>query len=408
MSNTIEELFGLVRDTDPGVLDSDELDSYVRSIAELKAWCDARQVKATRRQRELAAAGRATEPRNSLANHGRQSGRDAAAAAEREQVCNAMPGFEEALGDGEVSAGHLDAIASATRNLDAVDQAEFVAEADGLLGAAKAQTVDQFTKGCRDLAKWIRARANARSEIDELEAQRRQSKITRWVDKVSGMHKTLIECDPVTDRIIWTGIQREHRRLARRAQQSHTASRAGFDRLQVDALANAVSDTGDGPGRAPIVAHIDVTSLTRGRHDHTLCETDSGVALPIETVRRLACDADIIPVVLDGRGVVLDEGRAKRLATEEQRLAIQAMQATCSHPDCSVSIDDCRIHHLEPWSTGGRTDLLDMAPLCEPHHHLVHEGGWTLTLDADRTATWTRPDGTVYWTGTLNTRRPAA
>jgi len=81
------------------------------------------------------------------------------------------------------------------------------------------------------------------------------------------------------------------------------------------------------------------------------------------------------------------------------------MQATCSHPDCTVTIDDCRIHHLRPWSQGGTTDLTDLAPLCEPHHHLVHEGGWTLAMTADRVGTWIRPDGEVHWSGSLLDRR---
>lgn len=223
------------------------------------------------------------------------------------------------------------------------------------------------------------------------------------------MHKTLIECDPITDRIIWAGIQRERATLRRRQQRSGKRTKEGFDRLQVDALASAVSATGPatGPARAALVVHIDHRSLTTGRHEDTLCETDSGVEIPVEVARRLACDADIIPVVLDARGVVLDEGRAKRLATFEQRIAIEAMQATCSHPDCNVSIDDCRIHHLEPWSRGGRTDLHLLAPLCESDHHLVHEGGWNLTMTPDRVATWTRPDGVIYWTGSLTDRRAA-
>jgi hypothetical protein len=66
----------------------------------------------------------------------------------------------------------------------------------------------------------------------------------------------------------------------------------------------------------------------------------------------MACESDIIPVVLDGEGVVLDEGRAQRLATAVQRTAIEAMQSTCSHPDCTVTIDDCRVHHLRPWDAG--------------------------------------------------------
>lgn len=398
-----DAVYAEVRDTDPDTLDSAGLDRYVRRVAELKAWCESRQVRATRRQRQLAAAGCATEPRNSLANHGRQSSKEAAAAAERESVCSAMPGFEEALGRGAVSARHVDAIANATKDLTDSERAEFAAEAEGLLADATTLGVDAFARGCRELARGIRAHANDRADVDELEQQRRQSKIARWVDRQNGMHKTLIECDPVTDRQFWSAIQRERGRLRRRNQQAR--SEVSWDRLTVDALLAAVSRP-TGTSRGSLVVHIDAASLTAGRHAGSLCETDSGVPVPIDTARRLACEADLIPVVLDGAGVVLDQGRAKRLATAEQRTAIEAMQSTCSHPDCTVTVDDCRVHHVRPWERGGRTDLADLAPVCEVHHHLVHEGGWTFTMTPDRVATWVRPDGEVYWTGSLIDRTP--
>jgi len=402
-----DAVYRSVRDTDPDTLDSEELDAYVRSVAELRAWCDARQVRATRRQRALAAEGRASEPRHGLSNHGRHSSKDAAAADAREKVCSAMPGFEDALARGAVAAGHVDAIAAATKHLDDAERDEFVDEADSLLTGAESHSVDTFARACRDLATSIRARHNARSDVDELERQHAQSKITRWVDKVTGMHKTLIEADPLTDRTLWAAIQTCRRRRQRKARTA-TGPRPSFDRLTVDALVDAVSgDSGSGEANIQLAVHIDLDTLTGGRHAHSLCETDSGVALPVDTVRRMACEAEIIPLVFDGNGVVLDEGRGKRLATPEQRLALSAMQATCAHPDCTVTVDDCRIHHVRPWQTGGHTDLDDLAPLCEPHHHLVHEGGWGLALGHDRTGTWTRPDGRVYWTGTLNDRRPA-
>ncbi len=402
-----DHVYRSVRDTDPDVLDSDELDRYQRSIAALRAWCDAQQVRATRRQRALASEGRAADPRHGLSNHGRQSSKEAAAASDREQVCDAMPGFEDALAAGEVASGHVDAIANATKNLDDAERAEFTDSADDLLDDATRQGVDAFAKNCRDLAKSIRARHNSGADVDELERQKAQSKISRWVDKTTGMHKTLIEADPVTDRKLWAAIQTCRRTRQRHAQGSRRP-RPTFDRVTVDALVDAVSGGSGGDTNIQLAVHIDLDTLTNRRHTATLCETDSGVALPVDTVRRMACDADIIPIVLDGTGVVLDHGRAQRLATPQQRLALSAMQATCSHPDCTVTIDDCRIHHLDPWALGGRTDLDALAPLCEPHHHLVHEGGWTLTLTPDRTATWTQPDGTTYWTGTLNNRQPAA
>jgi hypothetical protein len=404
-----DEVYRSIRDTDPDLLDAEEIAALVGRIAELTAWCDARLVSAIRRQRELAAEGRASDPRSTLCNDGRTSGKGAAAAAAREAVCTSMPGFEDALARGGVSTGHIDAIAAATRGLDDHERAEFAGEAESLLGDATKQGVDTFARNCRDLATGIRARHDARSDLDELERQQARSKVTRWVDAATGMHKTLIEADPVTDRLIWTAVQ--HARSAlRRRHRSGQGPKPTWDRLTVDAVVEAVTSTDSGgmPRRPSLVVHVGLDELVDGVRGRGICETDSGVAVPVATVRRLACDADIIPVVLDGRGVVLDQGRAKRLATAEQRLALEAMQATCSHPDCTVSIDDCRIHHVDPWSRGGRTDLADLAPVCEPHHHLVHEGGWTLTMTADRVATWIRPDGTIHWSGSVADRAVAA
>ena len=136
---------------------------------------------------------------------------------------------------------------------------------------------------------------------------------------------------------------------------------------------------------------IDLDTLRDGLHDHSVCETSTGEPVPVATIRRLCCDADIIPVVLDGDGVALDVGRAKRVATREQRRALRAMYRTCAHPGCSVGFDDCDIHHVNPWTPTGLTDLDNLLPLCSRHHHLVHEGGWTLTLRADRTTVLVPP-----------------
>lgn len=410
MRHPPDDVYRSVRDTDPDVLEADDIDTFMRNVADLKAWCDARLVRATRRQRALAAEGRAADPRSSLSNHGRTSSKDAAAAARREEICTSIPGLEDALAGGSVSSGHVDAIAAATKHLDDAERSEFIGEADSLLEDAAEHGVDAFTKQCRDLAKNIRARHHARSDVDELEHQRAQSKVSRWIDRDTGMHKTLIEADPVTDRIIWSAVQRERGRLRTRAHET-SGPRPSWDRLTIDALVEAVTAGGGGDPnrrRPTIVVHVDVERLRDELHGHGICETDSGIDLPVDAVRHLACDADIIPVVLDGDGVVLEEGRAQRLATPEQRRALEAMQATCSHPDCTVSIDDCRIHHLQPWSRGGTTDLSSMAPLCEPHHHLVHEGGWGFAMTGGRIATWTRPDGQVHWTGTIIDRRQAA
>jgi hypothetical protein len=71
-----------------------------------------------------------------------------------------------------------------------------------------------------------------------------------------------------------------------------------------------------------------------------------------------------------------------------------------------VSFRHCRIHHVNDWVAGGVTDVDNLIPLCAAHHHLVHEGGWTLTLRPDRTITLIRPDGIVHHEGTSLNRHP--
>ncbi len=121
---------------------------------------------------------------------------------------------------------------------------------------------------------------------------------------------------------------------------------------------------------------IDLETLRSGLHETSVSETFDGQPLPPDVVRRLACAANIIPIVLGGDGRVVDVGRAKRLATADQRRALRAIHGTCAAPDCRVRFGDCDIHHLEEWMQGGATNLDNLIPLCSKHHHLVHEGQW--------------------------------
>jgi hypothetical protein len=83
------------------------------------------------------------------------------------------------------------------------------------------------------------------------------------------------------------------------------------------------------------------------------------------------------------------------------------MYRTCGNPDCTVKFSACKAHHVRWWWRDlGPTDLANLLPLCERHHHLVHEGGWTLTMTLDRVTTWIRPDGSIAHRGATTDRRP--
>lgn len=136
------------------------------------------------------------------------------------------------------------------------------------------------------------------------------------------------------------------------------------------------------------------TFLTGETHEHTVCEAGVGrFGLPIETVRRWACVGGVTPVVVSADGVRLFLGRETRLANRAQRRALRVLYRTCAL--CDTAFEHCQIHHVHWFEHGGRTDIDGLVPLCNHHHHLVHEGGWQLHLAPDRTLTVTRPGGQV-------------
>lgn len=98
------------------------------------------------------------------------------------------------------------------------------------------------------------------------------------------------------------------------------------------------------------------------------------------SIRRIACDADIIPLVLGGAGQILDLGRAQRLFPPHLRRALVARDKGCAFPDCSIPASWCEAHHLAPWSRGGSTSIDNGVLLCSRHHHLLHHDAWTVEL----------------------------
>ncbi len=98
----------------------------------------------------------------------------------------------------------------------------------------------------------------------------------------------------------------------------------------------------------------------------------AGVMLAPETVRRLACEADIVPTVLGTRSEVLDLGVTARLFTRAQTKMLWLRDGGCSFPGCSVPAHWCDAHHIVHWIDGGTTTVVNAALLCSRHHQIVH------------------------------------
>lgn len=103
--------------------------------------------------------------------------------------------------------------------------------------------------------------------------------------------------------------------------------------------------------------------------------------VPVSLLRRLACDADIIPVVMGGESEILDVGRARRLVPASMRRALIARDGGCLFPGCTIPSTWTEGHHVVPWSHGGATSIDNTALLCSAHHHAVHSGRWMIEAD---------------------------
>src|SRR6266536_1477831 len=170
-----------------------------------------------------------------------------------------------------------------------------------------------------------------------------------------------------------------------------------YPRRMADALvelADRALRGGDLPtqgGEKPtLILTLDYTKLAAEAGTGTL---DTGDHLPAGTVRRLACDAKIIPAVLGGPSQPLDLGRAQRTVTAALRRALVLRDAGCTFPGCDLPPGWCDAHHLLSWANGGPPDLLNTVLLCPRHHHTAHHQNWTIRTAADGLPEFAPPPG---------------
>ncbi|CAN5742161.1 hypothetical protein BH20ACT4_BH20ACT4_10670 [soil metagenome] len=391
--------------TDVSGCDRGELDRVVTLGRRVRGFLDCVDVQVARRSDQLADQGHGDPAPVVLGDGGRRPARDAKAAADRAKICDQLPALEAALADGEVTAAHVDAVARLASGLDGQAQDRLADVADAVVADAIAQPISTFERGCRELKDQL----TVDEGVDTFERQQANSSVRRWINATTGMYHLHGELDPVSGAKVFAAIDAHTATLRHRGDQVST-ERMPLERLEAQALVELVTGARTVDRRVPEVSVlIDYHTLVAGLHAESICELSDGSPLPPATVRRLACEAAIIPICLGGDAEQLDVGRERRLANRAQRRALRAMYRTCGHPHCDVAFDRCDIHHVTAWERLlGLTDLDNLIPLCSRHHHAVHEGGWTLTLYPDRTIILYHPDGTIAYQGDTTNRKPAS
>ena len=117
------------------------------------------------------------------------------------------------------------------------------------------------------------------------------------------------------------------------------------------------------------------------------------MTLPV--VEALAGSSRLRALLVDTEGNPLRWGRARRLATPSQVLAMAVRDGGCIFPGCDCPVGWCDAHHQPAWSDEGRSDIETMALLCRHHHVVTHRPDWHIQphpTTAQRW-TWTTPTG---------------
>lgn len=354
-------------------------------VASAQRTLDAVRLLLNNRLNELSIASPAVMPEQVIVSATSSSRPDARRDMQRVRLLDEFPQMKEAVLSGEVAAQQIDVVARAVRHVDANTRALLVADEPWLVNVARRTTPENFSRAVHQAL----VRAEQAAGGDPVERQRLRTWFRHWVDNDTGMLRVHGEFDPESGVRLVGRLEQAVRRMFHSAESDKPSHLSALALVALVCRGDAESGTtidnvvpiAASHSRAEVSVVVDIDTLRRGLHPATLVSTGTDVDLPVETIRRMACEARIIPVVMSSKSVVLDMGRASRLASPQQRKALEAMHATCAVPRCSVPVSRCEPHHIDYWINGGPTDLANLVPLCGEHHRCVHEGGWRLKLD---------------------------
>jgi hypothetical protein len=331
---------------------------------------------------------------------------------------DSLPATRAALAQGTLSTAHAHVIATATDRLpESLTDRERSTIESALVERAKLVDPATLRKAAR---RALAAAERSQAEVDAHEDQVVRSEEDRalartrlsWHDNQDGTLSGHFTVPILAGQMLVKVIQQlaSPRRFAQRAAaaardeaaaRGETLTTAGtrervWDAFRTDSdewahrygsafaelLEHLPTDRLSGKVNATVVVTMDAETL-RDPARAKACETDLGTVLSAGQARRLACSAGLVPLVLGGDSHPLDLGRAGRLFTEHQRTALAARYTACAAEGCDRPYAWTELHHQDPWSAGGATDLHLAVPLRGHHHRLIHHAGFAHRIAAD-------------------------
>ena len=344
-----------------------------------------------------------------LARESRQGGTEAARSVRLAASLEALPQAQSALAQGSISVKHAEVIAQATRQLPAKITAEERDRVEAVL-TEQAKTVDPLTlrKASR---RAVEIAGRSITDADEQENQQVRTAEEAALlktrlsmhdneDGTTTGHFTVPTFAGAVLRKAVQQIAAPRREAARTALEdgrtwtktedhgSDWAHKYGL--ALVELLEHLPTDRLHGKVAATVVITMDLDQL-RGKLK--VANTDIGEVISVEKARQLACNAGLVPTVLNGASVPLDLGRSSRFFSQAQRTVLATQYDSCATAGCDRPYAWSELHHQIPWQHGGTTDLAMAIPLCGFHHRMIHHDGYRHSIsrqpDGSKSVTFT-------------------
>ena len=373
-TDAVIELVRMVGGVPPG--DRGGIVDGLAAIRRLTSWVEATEL---RWVNALTAAS--SFPERDLARTNRCNTGNASRLLSRGKTAVEAPAFGAGLAEGLLT--------GVLRGEEPVLRAAVLAESERLAANAATQSVDEFRRVVAGEVRQLRRDDG----MTRLEQQRRDTRCRTWTDLVTGMWHLNGVFDPASAvslaHRLDTALQDVYSREIPVGCPRDPIVKQDFLR----SLALAELMTGEAERRgvgAEVVVVIDLTQ--------PVTEIDWGipVELPATILQELldAASTEIHGVVTRNGVIisapgVLNLGRTTRLANRAQRRALRGVHRTCAIPDCAVTFNHCKIHHVHWWRHGGPTDIDNLVPVCPRHHTAIHTGNITIELGPRRTVTVT-------------------
>jgi hypothetical protein len=161
----------------------------------------------------------------------------------------------------------------------------------------------------------------------------------------------------------------------RTREQRHSDTLAGYLRAGLRAPADG---TGHTRSLATVTAVVSIEDLKNGVGVGWI----DGISEPVSiaTIEQLICNGGVRTAILGDHGEVLHLGHTRRLFSKAIRHGVTIRDGGCASTGCTKPAAQTDVHHVIPWSEGGKTNIDNAVLLCPEHHRQIHTSAFTMTM----------------------------